>query len=125
MKEYERANVKVAKMLRGNMTRHEKKLWYDYLSKYPVRFQRQKPIGNYIADFYCAKAQLIIELDGCGHFWASQAKRDEERTAELEKLGCRVLRIRNTQIDENFRMVCEMIDHEVMKSMSQPENSNR
>ena len=50
------------------MTPWEKKLWYQFLRDYPVRFQRQKAIGNYIADFYCAKARLIIEVDGKEHF---------------------------------------------------------
>ena len=51
-----------------NMTPWERKLWYELLGNYSVRFQRQKVIGNYIADAYCAKARLVIELDGGGHY---------------------------------------------------------
>ena len=64
MKEYNKANIPLAKTLRKNMTPWERKLWYEFLRNYPIRCQRQKAIGNYIADFYCAKAKLVIELDG-------------------------------------------------------------
>ena len=57
-----------AKELRKDATEQEKCLWYKYLSQYPIRFQRQKTIGRFIADFYCAKAKLVIELDGSQHF---------------------------------------------------------
>ena len=73
MKDYNKENIPLAKTLRKNMTPWERKLWYDFLRYYPVRFQRQKAIGNYIADFYCAKARLVIELDGGGHYTAELA----------------------------------------------------
>ena len=57
-----------AKELRKSLTKEERHLWYDYLSRYPVRFTRQKIIGGYIADFYCDAAKLVIELDGSQHF---------------------------------------------------------
>ena len=57
-----------AKELRKDATEREKCLWYKYLSQYPIRFQRHKTIGRFIADFYCAKAKLAIELDGSQHF---------------------------------------------------------
>ena len=60
--------VPTAKMLRKNMTKEEKHLWYDFLRIYPVRFSRQKVLGKYIADFYCAGAKLVIELDGSGRY---------------------------------------------------------
>ena len=91
------------------MTRHEKKLWYDFLSNYPVRFQRQKAIGNYIADFYCARAALVIELDGSGHFSPEAIEHDKIRTAELENLGVTVIRIFNEDIIRNFDGVRERI----------------
>ena len=59
MKAYNKSNIPLAKELRKNMTPWERKLWYEYLRLYPVRFQRQKAIGNYIVDFYCAKARLL------------------------------------------------------------------
>jgi len=119
VKDYNKANIPVAKMLRKNMTRHEKKLWYDFLSKYPVRFQRQKAIGNYIADFYCAKARLVIELDGSGHSRYTQKAKDAVRTAALENINLRVLRFRNIDIDNGLDMVCRRIDNVVKEALSQ------
>ena len=120
MKAYNKANIPLAKALRKNMTPWERKLWYDYLRNYPVRFQRQKAIGDYIADFYCAKARLIIELDGGGHFTPEQRDADAVRTNALEAMDLTVLRISNLDIDHNFRGVCEAIDLAVQNlSLSQ------
>ena len=119
MKEYNKANIPFAKALRKNMTPWERKFWYEYLRDYPVRFQRQKAIGNYIVDFYCAKAQLVIELDGGGHYTPEQAKKDNLRTKELEAMNLNVLRICNLDIDQNFRGVCEYIDLAVRESLPQ------
>ena len=119
MKEYNKANKILARNLRKNMTRHERKLWYDFLNKYQVRFQRQKTILNFIADFYCAKAGLIIELDGSGHYTKMQIIKDEERTTELEKVNLKVLRICNLDIDKNFEGVCEFIDLCVKEALPQ------
>ena len=118
MKEYNKANIPLAKELRKNMTPWERKLWYDFLRNYPVRFQRQKAIGNYIVDFYCAKAKLVIELDGSGHYEKEQANADAIRTAALEQMELRVIRICNLDVDRNFRGVCEHIDYEVRQSLS-------
>ncbi len=117
MKEYNKANIPLAKELRKNMTPWERKLWYDFLRTYPLRFQRQKAIGNYIADFYCAKARLVIELDGGGHYTPEQAEKDEMRTKELESMGLQIMRICNLDIDRNFCGVCEAVDLTV-KSLS-------
>ena len=92
------------------MTKEEKHLWYDFLRLYPVRFIRQKVIGRYVVDFYCAKANLVIELDGSGHYTEKGKQYDEERTAFLEGYGLKVVRIPNTEIYENFQGVCEYID---------------
>ena len=120
MKAYNKENIVLAKDLRKNMTPWERKLWYDYLRYYPVRFQRQKAIGNYIADFYCARVQLVLELDGGGHYTAEQEEKDEFRTKELESLNCTILRICNLDIDRNFEGVCEYIDSAVKNlSLSQ------
>ena len=110
MKSYNKDNIPLAKALRKNMTPWERKLWYDFLKYYPVRFQRQKTIGNYIADFYCAKARLVIELDGGGHYTPEQAEKDRLRTKDLESMSLTVVRICNLDIDRNFRGVCEYID---------------
>ncbi len=122
MKDYNKANIPLAKALRKNMTPWERKLWYDFLRSYPVRFQRQKAIGNYIVDFYCAKARLVIELDGGGHYTAEQSDKDEMRTGELENMDLTVLRICNLDIDRNFSGVCEAIDLTVKGlSLSRPD----
>ena len=110
--------VPTAKMLRKNMTKEEKHLWYDFLRTYPIRFSRQKVLGKYIADFYCAEAKLVIELDGSGHYTEEGKQYDEERTAFLEEYGLTVIRIPNTEIHKNFRGVCEYIDHLVEQSLS-------
>ncbi|MBQ9953588.1 MAG: endonuclease domain-containing protein [Clostridia bacterium] len=119
MKEYNKANIPLARTLRKNMTPWERKLWYEFLRYYPIRFQRQKTIGNYIADFYCAKARLIVELDGGGHYTAEQTEKDKVRTKELESMNLTVLRICNLDIDRNFSGVCEYIDLTVKKSLPQ------
>lgn len=119
MKAYNKSNIPLAKALRKNMTPWERKLWYEFLRDYPVRFQRQKAIDNYIADFYCAKARFIIELDGGGHYTEEQAEKDRMRTEAFKKHNIKVLRICNLDIDRNFRGVCEYIDLAVKKSLPQ------
>ena len=94
-------------------------LWYEFLRYYPIRFQRQKAIGNYIADFYCAKARLVVELDGGGHYTDEQMEKDRVRTKELESVNLTVLRICNLDIDRNFSGVCEYIDLAVKKFLPQ------
>ena len=57
-----------AKQLRRDMTKEERRLWYDFLRTYPAHVYRQRVIGHYIVDFYCAEAKLVIELDGSQHY---------------------------------------------------------
>ena len=75
MKEYNKSNIPLAKTLRKNMTPWENKLWYQFLRSYPVKFYRQRAVGEYIVDFYCARAKLIIELDGGGHYTDEQMEK--------------------------------------------------
>lgn len=119
MLKYNKDLIVYAKELRKNMTPWEIKLWTQFLRNYPVRFQRQKVIGNYIVDFYCAKAWLVIELDGGGHYTEEQKLYDKNRTDIIEKQGMRVLRICNLDIDNNFYGVCEFIVCEVKHSLPQ------
>ena len=121
MKEYNKANIPLAKTLRKTMTPWERKLWYTFLRKYPLRFQRQKAIGNYIVDFYCAKARLVLELDGGGHYTPEQIERDTLRTKALEEEQLTVLRICNLDIDRRFDDVCAYIDAAVRRSLPQSE----
>ena len=107
---YNKKNITLAKNLRKNATPQENHLWYDFLSKYRVRFQRQKSIDNFIADFYCHQAKLIIEIDGSQHYTEEGKQKDEFRTEILEEYDLKVIRFTNYQIDTNFRGVCEYID---------------
>ena len=118
-RKHNRAIVPTARMLRKNMTKEERRLWYDFLRTYPVRFQRQKVLGPYIVDFYCAQAKLVIELDGSEHYASANMEYDKERTTFLEKYSLTVMRIPNTDLNKNFRGVCEYIDLLVKQSLSQ------
>ncbi len=106
----------LAKKLRRNMTKEERHLWYDYLRGYPARFTRQKVLGQYIADFYCAEAKLVIELDGSQHYDAENLSYDAARTEYLEAFGLRVLRFPNNQVMSDFSGVCEAIGQAVTAS---------
>jgi len=109
-----------ARQLRKEMTKEERHLWYDFLKSYPVRFYRQKVLGKYIADFYCAKAKIVIELDGSQHFEEGNMAKDDERTLFLSRYGLTVIRIPNNEISRNFRGVCEYIDSAVKRALNQP-----
>ena len=115
--DYNKNNIVLAKNLRKNATPQENHLWFDFLSKYEIRFQRQKAIGNYIADFYCHKAKLIIEVDGSQHYSEQGLQSDALRTEVLEGYNLKVLRFTNIQIDTNFVAVCQYIDHVVKASL--------
>ena len=119
LRKHNKSIVPAARILRKNMTKEESHLWYDFLHAYPVRFSRQKVLGKYIADFYCAEAKLIIELDGSGHYTDDGKQHDEERTAFLQAYGITVIRITNREIHQNFRGVCEYIEQLVKQSLSQ------
>lgn len=116
---YNKKNIPLAKSLRKNATPQEKHLWYDFLSKYAVRFQRQKAIDNFIADFYCHKAKIIIEIDGSQHYTEDGEKKDEFRTEVLEGYGLKIIRFTNRHINTNFRGVCEYIDAVVKASLQE------
>ena len=112
--------------LRKSATKEENTLWYQYLRRYPVQFRRQCVLGHYIVDFYCAKAMLVIELDGSQHYEQEGIQRDKQRTADLESLGLYVLRFYNTDINQNLRGVCQMIDRIVgQRLMEAPSGPGR
>ena len=118
-RKYNKEIIPTAKMLRKNMTREEKRLWYDFLRLCPVRFSRQKVLGKYIADFYSAQAKIVIELDGSEHYTTEGKKYDRERTAFLEEYGLKVIRISNLEIHRNFKGVCEYLNEILEQSLSQ------
>lgn len=99
------------------MTPWERKLWYQFLKPYPVKFYRQRAIGEYVADFYCSKAKLIIEIDGSQHFSNENRLKDDERTLCFEKIGITVLRIPNNEVTNNFDGVCEYIDLKIREKL--------
>ena len=102
-----------AKELRRNMTPQEKHLWYDFLQNYPVKIYKQRIIDNFIADFYCHQARLVIELDGAQHYTLEGKNYDELRTEAIGKYGIKVIRFQNSDIDDAFAGVCYMIDKEI------------
>ena len=103
--------------LRKEMTKEESLLWYRFLRKYPARFRRQYIIGNYIVDFYCHQARLVIELDGSQHCEEEAVQYDQSRTQYLESQGLKVLRFSNLDILRQFSAVCEYIDETVKSRM--------
>ena len=106
-----------ARALRKNMTKEERRLWYDFLRDYPIRFLRQKVIDNYIVDFYCHEARLIIELDGSQHYEQEGMLKDKIRTERIERRSLTVIRIPNNEVNENFEGVCEYIDLMVKETL--------
>ena len=116
---YNSSLISSSRKLRKNMTKEERHLWYDFLKQYPVPFNRQKVLGQYIADFYCASAKLAIELDGSQHYEESAKEYDQKRTAYIQDLGVYVLRFPNNEVMKNFRGVCECIDAVVKESLSE------
>ena len=106
-----------SRALRNNATEQENRLWYQFLRKYPVRFNRQRVIGDYIVDFYCDKAKLIVDLDVSQHFEKTGKSKDTERDAYLESLSLKVLRFSNSDINENFYEVCTVIDNTVQERL--------
>lgn len=103
----------ISKILRRNMTEEERYLWYDFLKKLPQTVHRQKVIGNYIVDFYCAEAKLVIELDGSQHKTQQGIQDDFLRDEYLNNLGIAVVRYSNLDVRENFEGVCADIKNKI------------
>ena len=109
-----------ARQLRKEMTPHERKLWYLFLRKYPVKIYKQRIIGRFIVDFYCASAKLVIEVDGTQLYEPQGMAYDADRSMFLSALGLEVLRFSNRDIDRNFRSVCEQIDITIQNRLHNP-----
>jgi very-short-patch-repair endonuclease len=105
-----------AQSLRRDPTPAEKKLWHEFLADLPEKFTRQKPLGRYIADFYCSRHKLVVELDGDSHYSGSAQRYDAVRTEMLGREGVRVIRFANPDILENFSEVCAAILRELRQS---------
>jgi very-short-patch-repair endonuclease len=97
--------------LRINFTDAERRIWGRLRRKqiFGVQFYRQKPIGNYIVDFYAPAVNLIVEIDGSQHLELGQANRDELRTAYFNQLGLKVLRFNDRQVLLELDSVVEVI----------------
>jgi very-short-patch-repair endonuclease len=109
-----------ARRLRANATNAEEMLW-RHLRRSPVlgtHFRRQVPIGQYVADFACMAARLVIEVDGSQHAEGPVAETDKERTRWLEAEGYRVLRVWNNDITQNIDGVLESIHRSISPAMS-------
>ena|SRR5438067_4482715 len=107
--DYRRRLKRSARSLRSDPTPAERKLWFEFLRGLPIRFSRQKPLGNYIADFYCASRLLIIEVDGDSHFTDQGEAYDSHRSAALEGQSVRIIRFTNLEVMEQFEAVCQRI----------------
>ena len=106
-----------ARKLRKEMTPQERKLWYLFLRKYPVKIYKQRIIGPYIADFYCASARLVIEIDGSQHYDDTEREYDAKRSAYMEKMGLTVIRFSNADINSRFGRVCESIHQQLQQRL--------
>jgi len=102
--------VERAKTLRKNMTKAEQKLWYEFLRTFRCRFHRQRPIDNFIVDFYCPSIGLVVELDGGQHYTKEGMAKDRERTVILKGHGVTVLRFANDEVLKDFDRVCMAIE---------------
>ncbi len=111
MFQYDNNLKEYSRRLRKNMTDTEKLLWAKIRSKQMKGFQfyRQKPIGNFIVDFYCPKAKLVIELDGGQHYCENGKAKDSQRDEYMESIGLRVLRFSDREVFESLRAVIEKI----------------
>ncbi|MBR5162573.1 MAG: endonuclease domain-containing protein, partial [Schwartzia sp.] len=107
-----------AQTLRNNMTKEERRLWYDCLKKLPVTVNRQKVFGKFILDFYCASAKVAIEVDGTQHYEDEGREKDKERDTYLNERGITVLRYSNRDVNMRFRDVCEDIERHLIQNTS-------
>ncbi|MBE5760923.1 MAG: endonuclease domain-containing protein [Clostridiales bacterium] len=104
----------LSRNLRKQMTEEESKLWYTFFKNIPQTVNRQKVIGRYIVDFYCADSKLVIELDGEQHYVGEGKLKDEKRDAYLNSLGIKVLRYSNYELKKHYKDVCEDIWHHII-----------
>ena len=109
-----------ARTLRKQMTKEDEKLWYQFLRLYSPRFHRQYVIGNYIADFYCHQAKLVVELDGSQHYTPEEMEYDQKRTEYLQSQGLTVIRLSNLDVMRQFQSICEAIDLAVKQGNTDP-----
>jgi len=109
-----------ARELRNNSTLSEILLWNKLKNKqmHGFQFMRQKPIGNYIVDFFCAKLKLIIEIDGISHL--GKENYDEERQKNLESLGLLIIRFSDLEVKTNMQGVLHTLENSIKFKKGQP-----
>ena len=112
--------LETARQLRREMTPQERKLWYLFLRTYPVKVYKQRIIGKFIVDFYCASAKQVIEVDGSQHYEPQGMAYDAERSAFLTSLGLEVLRFSNRDVERDFHGVCGQIDLVIHNRLQNP-----
>ena len=110
----------ISQKLRKIATKEENLLWYKFLRHYSPQFRRQYVIGDYIVDFYCHKARLVVELDGSQHCEAQMLEYERKRTTYLQTQGLYVFRISNLDVLRQFGNVCAEIDRIVTIRSSAP-----
>lgn len=98
-----------ARYLRSNPTKAEKKLWYEFLRKLTFMVYRQRPINNFIVDFYLPMHKLVIEVDGDTHYEDNAIEYDQQRTNILQGYELKVIRFTNQEVLNNFEEVCKVI----------------
>ena len=108
----------LARNLRKNTTIQERRLWNLLKNRqfHNLKFKRQQPIGDYIVDFICKEAKIIIEVDGGQHNESENIKYDKTRTEFLNGLGYKVIRIWNNEIYENIEGVIDILEHAIQPS---------
>jgi very-short-patch-repair endonuclease len=121
---YNRKLKSTSRVLRNEMTRAEKKIWYEFLCELEPKCKRQRPIGNYIVVFYISKVKIIIEIDGDSHFLNEEArKKDVIRDTYLKSLGLHIMRFSNNEVYDSFDSVCERIKVKIQETL--PLHPNR
>ena len=105
-----------ARQNRREMTESETVLWNALRNEFRgIKFRRQHPIGDYIADFLCLKAKLVIEVDGGYHDKPQQQLEDQWRTEFLQSKGYRVIRFTNEEVSSQLKGVISRIKEELIK----------
>ncbi len=120
---YNKSLKTFARTHRNESTKAEIRLWCELLRKRQMMgfpFLRQRPISNYIADFFCKELKLIIETDGISHSWEGAAERDQQRTDDLAELGYTVLRFDDKDVMKNIDYVREIIEDWIEKHPPNP-----
>ena len=107
----------MARELRNHSTKSEIRLWQQLKGKqvYGYDFHRQKPLLNFIADFYCYELQLVIELDGYSHQFEAVQIKDEVKQKELENIGLTVLRFQDAEVMQDMGNVLRVIEDYITK----------